>query len=679
MQNFISLCIILSLSYGITGCSKTETNNLGESSVPFSGIEPINSSQWAVNPSDYGLTAEEFVRAESLHFMKGMATREGINNFFHFKSLAKAEDKWVVSPNNDVIYSMAIVDASKGFTLTLPETGDRFITAQIVTEEHMSHQLVGGGVYKFTGKEFNGSHVAVGVRVGTDASPEDVKYIVQQLQPQMKVDSAANADVPAYDEAVLLKTRAALMAEYNKLDNTFGLMTDEVSKVADWEKFTYATAGAWGLSEDKYAMYLPYNLKNAQKNICYTATYTQPKVGQFWSITAYNDEKYLMANEHNIINTGNVNLNDDGTFTVHFGAEETCEGESIKNFILTTEDSWGFLMRAYEPDVEAFKTYKAPEITPVVTKGDYVVAETDWYFNEQQKRAPVNTFTHNGPVSKTAQDVIRSNRDVMYSLAVVDVSQGATLTVPARNAFQIIHVMDENHLSHRVVSSGSSLTLTPADLTGGTHVYLLARTKITDDVDESLAAQRALKIEANSANPYQSKGFAVEDVGAFRNALTAEFIRGDVKIIEHKSFGLTLDDLDATSYLYASAVGWGGLPSHTAQYLAAVKGQGKTSCQSYTVPKPDIDWDKGGFFSLTTYDADGWIVEDNFYIDHNKMQSDGMSFTLYINCPKKPNSITVQENWTGILRFYLPSNEEAFIQYVDTVRAISVQDCIECG
>ena len=153
MQNIIRIIFILSFSYGITGCNKTETNNVDKSDVPFSGIEPINSSQWAVNPSDYGLTPEEFIRAESLHFMKGMASREGINNFFHFTSLAKADDKWVVSPNNDVIYSMGIVDVSKGFTLTLPETGDRFITAQIVTEEHMSHQLVGGGVYKFTEAE----------------------------------------------------------------------------------------------------------------------------------------------------------------------------------------------------------------------------------------------------------------------------------------------------------------------------------------------------------------------------------------------------------------------------------------------------------------------------------------------------------------------------------------------
>ena len=111
--------------------------SLDAAAAPFDSIKPIDSGQWSVDPVKHGMTPEVFISSESLHFMKGMAARKGINNFYHFTSLAKAEDKWVVSPNNDVVYSMAIVDASKGFTLTMPATGDRFITAQIVTEEHM--------------------------------------------------------------------------------------------------------------------------------------------------------------------------------------------------------------------------------------------------------------------------------------------------------------------------------------------------------------------------------------------------------------------------------------------------------------------------------------------------------------------------------------------------------------
>jgi len=305
-----------------------------------------------------------------------------------------------------------------------------------------------------------------------------------------------------------------------------------------------------------------------------------------------------------------------------------------------------------------------------VTMENYVVAETDWYFNNQQAAAPVNTFVHNGPVSKDAQDVIRSNRDVMYSLAVVDISEGATLTVPSRDDFQIIHVMDENHLSHFVIPAGESRTIKPGDVTGGTHVYLLARTKISDDLDESLAAQRAMKIKANSATPYPSKGFEADDVEAFRNKLVADYAAGKVQIVEHESFGETIDDVDPTSYIYAAAVGWGGLPSTTAQYLSAVAGQGDTSCQRYILPKPKLDWGAGGFFSLTTYDTAGWIVEDDFYIGHEKMQDNGDSYSIYLNCPDQANSLTVQEGWTGIVRMYLPVDEQETIKYIDTIRSI---------
>jgi hypothetical protein len=315
---------------------------------------------------------------------------------------------------------------------------------------------------------------------------------------------------------------------------------------------------------------------------------------------------------------------------------------------------------------------KSNKLKKSITKANYVEAETDNYFSQLQKEQDVNTFKHNPAVSKDKQEVIRSNRDVMYSLAVVDISEGATFTVPPRDAFQIIHIMDENHLSHFVVKAGESKTITKKDVTGGTHVYLLARTKITENMEESLAAQRALKIEAKSSNPYISKGYNEEELIAFRNKLTSEFIKGDVQIIEHKSFGNTLKDVDSTSYIYAAAVGWGGLPSHTAQYLPTVNGQGKTNCQKFIMPKPDLDWDNGAFFSLTTYDKDGWIVEDNFYVDHPKMETNDENYTIYINCPDKENSIKVQEGWTGVFRFYLPNNELEFIEFIDSIRDIKV-------
>ena len=91
------------------------------------------------------------------------------------------------------------------------------------------------------------------------------------------------------------------------------------------------------------------------------------------------------------------------------------------------------------------------------------------------------------------------------------------------------------------------------------------------------------------------------------------------------------------------------------------------------MPKPALDWKNGGFFSLTTYDKAGWIVEDNFYIGHENMQDNGDSYTIFINCPDKKNGITVQEGWTGVFRFYVPKDEMAFIKYIDSIRDIRLE------
>ena len=306
-----------------------------------------------------------------------------------------------------------------------------------------------------------------------------------------------------------------------------------------------------------------------------------------------------------------------------------------------------------------------------ITMENYVEAETDWYFAGVQKKAGVNTWMHDAPVSIDNQQVIRSNRDVVYSIAIVDVSEGATFTVPASEYYQIIHVMDEQHLSHQVVSRGESLTLSADDI-NGEYVYLLARTKIAGDDTEQ--RQASLRIDAKASRPYPAKGYNAEDVEAFRNKLVEHFIDGKIQIIEHQSFVMDYEDADPTSYIYATAVGYGGLPSYEAQYLPYVTGGGSAeSCQTFNMPKPELDYGNGGFFSLTTYDTEGWIVEDNFYIGHERMKDNGDTYEVAFNCPDAPHSVDVQEGWTGVWRFYKPKNETAFIEYIDSIRSVGIE------
>ena len=60
------LIAVLCTSHLLTGCDKADTSNSNASFLLFTNIEPINSSNWPVNPVDYEMTAEEYIRTESL-------------------------------------------------------------------------------------------------------------------------------------------------------------------------------------------------------------------------------------------------------------------------------------------------------------------------------------------------------------------------------------------------------------------------------------------------------------------------------------------------------------------------------------------------------------------------------------------------------------------------------------
>jgi hypothetical protein len=323
-----------------------------------------NPDEWPVKFADYGFTPETYAQAESYSFMEDFIGRSGVNNFFHFKTLSKMEDHWVVSPNNDVLYSLAIVDASDDFTLVVPEAkGKRVLSVQIIDGNHFTPKhFYGAGEYKFSKGTFSTPQIAVGIRVEVVASnPDDVKYITTQVQPKMKIIAKSSKNhIPKIDKEAMVKLRKALVPYYEKLPNSFGGMTKNAAEVKNEWFRQLCTAGAWGLSENEHAMYAIY-APGLKADKAYTATYEVPKQDGFWSITMYDADKYLVSNDRNIINKYNVKMNPDGkTFTVYFGSKEQCGDVPNR---LDIVDGWNFLMRAYKADVEAFKKYKMPEVT----------------------------------------------------------------------------------------------------------------------------------------------------------------------------------------------------------------------------------------------------------------------------------------------------------------------------
>jgi hypothetical protein len=128
---------------------------------------------------------------------------------------------------------------------------------------------------------------------------------------------------------------------------------------------------------------------------------------------------------------------------------------------------------------------------------------------------------------------------------------------------------------------------------------------------------------------------------------------------------------DPQAHLYATAYGWGGLSVEHAAYAPIANRtearDGKASPSSITFMPPEIDYDRGGFWSITTYDSDGWLARDKAAISNSEAtpNPDG-SYTIRFNSPGSPNNVETPSPFTALLRIYVPRSKESAMQYLKT-------------
>lgn len=303
-----------------------------------------------------------YIRAEtdrSFHNILGLSGK--MNTFFHFRAPTPLDGQTVVRMNRDTLYSAAIVDTSKGATVTLPEVDPgRFISALIVDNDHYAPAVFyEPGVHEIPA---NTKYVLVAIRIQL-FDPDDKAEIahVNALQDQVVI-SAANAD-PLPPNTWDQESLAALTKKYEAEAVAYGTYRGMMGPRGTVDEATrhLAAAAAWGLNPDKDAVYLSY-AGGKDPNICHTASYAVPENGAFWSITVYGDDGY-MKRDNNILNSTNATLNEDGTFTAYFGSAEAC-GDVANRLDVTP--SWNFLMRVYRPGPSVLDgTYVLPEVQPV--------------------------------------------------------------------------------------------------------------------------------------------------------------------------------------------------------------------------------------------------------------------------------------------------------------------------
>ncbi len=331
----------------LMGCGKEEASQTA-------GTEKGELTQIIVN-------VDNFVRAETAaQIDRNLKTTVGVNKWFHFRQPSPLDQQTVIRMNRDTLYSMVLVDISKGATFTMPDSGDRYMSVMVVNEDHYVNKVFhDAGTYKLTMKEFGTPYVSLAARTLVNASdPDDIKE-ANALQDQLKVEAASARPYthPKYDEGSYKATYEALIKLSRGVPDakrTFG-KKEEVSEV----RHLLATAWAWGGLPIEEAYYL-----NVEPNLsvgAYKITVKDVPVDAFWSVSVYNKDGYFQKNEYDAYSVNNISgtANKDGSFTIHFGGDP--KGVNY----LPIMEGWNYVVRLYRPRNEIVKgTWTFPEVKP---------------------------------------------------------------------------------------------------------------------------------------------------------------------------------------------------------------------------------------------------------------------------------------------------------------------------
>ena len=249
-------------------------------------------------------------------------------------------------------------------TITLPDAGKRFMSMQVINEDHYVPEVVyGKGSTTLTKDKVGTRYVAVAIRTLVDpADPRDVEQ-VHALQDAIKVSqkSVGSFEAPNWDQASQKKVRDALLVLGSTIPDfkkAFG-----TKEQVDPVRHLIGTAAAWGGNPDKDATYLNITPAKNDGTTIYKLNVKDVPVDAFWSVSRlqrrrlFREEplRRLFAQQHH-----GARRIPTASITIQFGG---CDGK-IPNCLPITK-GWNYTVRLYRPRAEILNgKWKFPEPQP---------------------------------------------------------------------------------------------------------------------------------------------------------------------------------------------------------------------------------------------------------------------------------------------------------------------------
>ncbi|MEZ5462029.1 DUF1214 domain-containing protein [Dokdonella sp.] len=318
---------------------------LGGVRASLCALAMMSASAMAADP--IVVNVDNFARAQADHEFDGITKGAGGTNKFKInRTPTPIDDQNVIRMNRDTLYSLGVVNISRGATITMPDAGKRYMSLMIINNDgYVNEVYYGAGTYELTMEKFDTPFVGAVVRILANAEDSADVAAVNALQDQVKINAKAQEPfvMPNYDEAsfkATLEPILALSKGLKRVSKGFGSKSD-----VDPIHFLLASAAGWGGLPDTDSIYL--NVEPGLPVGKYELTVKDVPVQGFWSISLYDAKGYFEKNDLHAYSLNNLTAkpNKDGSYTIRFGGCTT----SIEN-CLPIMQGWNYLVRMYRPD-----------------------------------------------------------------------------------------------------------------------------------------------------------------------------------------------------------------------------------------------------------------------------------------------------------------------------------------